>query len=63
MRTNVVINDDLMAKALKSGKYVTKRFAIEEGLRMLIQINSQNELRMLKGKIRWEGNLASMRRD
>ena len=63
MRTNVVIDNDLMARALKSGKYMTKKSAIEEGLRLLVQINSQNELRKLKGKIHWEGDLERMRRD
>ena len=63
MRTNVVIDDDLMARALKSGGYRTKRAAIEHGLRLLVQINSQKKLRKLKGKIHWEGDLEVMRRD
>jgi Arc/MetJ family transcription regulator len=63
MRTNVVIDDKLMEHALKSGDYPTKRMAIECGLKLLIQVNSQNKLRKLKGKIRWEGDLESMRRD
>jgi len=63
MRTNVVIDDSLMAHALRSGGYRTKRSAIEEGLRLLVQVNSQQKLRTLKGKIRWEGNLDAMRRD
>ena len=63
MRTNVVIDDDLMLKALKSGRYTTKRSVIEDGLRILIQINSQKKLRNLRGKINWEANLEKMRRD
>jgi Arc/MetJ family transcription regulator len=63
MRTNVVIDDKLMARALKSGRYKTKRSAIESGLRLLVQINGQKRLRQLKGKIHWEGDLESMRRD
>jgi Arc/MetJ family transcription regulator len=63
MRTNVVIDDSLMARALRSGGFRTKRSAIEEGLRLLVQVNSQQKLRTLKGKIRWEGNLDAMRRD
>jgi Arc/MetJ family transcription regulator len=63
MRTNVVIDDDLMQRALKSGGDRTKKAAIEHGLRLLVQINSQKTLKTLKGKIQWEGDLESMRRD
>ena len=63
LRTNVVIDDALMKKALKSGNYPTKRLAIERGLQLLIQVNSQNEIRTLKGKIHWEGDLEAMRKD
>ena len=63
MRTNVVIDDGLMARALRSGGYRTKRSAIEEGLRLLVHVNSQRKLRRLRGKVRWEGDLDAMRRD
>ncbi|MBN1128701.1 MAG: type II toxin-antitoxin system VapB family antitoxin [Chitinispirillaceae bacterium] len=63
MRTNVVIDDKLMLRALKSGKYRTKKSAIEQGLKLLVQLNSQRRLRGLKGAIQWDGDLESMRRD
>ncbi|MDA0323030.1 MAG: type II toxin-antitoxin system VapB family antitoxin [Verrucomicrobia bacterium] len=63
MRTNVVIDDELMARALRSSGCRTKRSAIETGLRLLVQVHSQKALRSLKGKIRWEGDLEEMRRD
>ena len=63
MRTNVVINDELMEHALRAGGYRTKRSAIEAGLRLLVQVKSQQKLRRLKGKVRWEGDLDEMRRD
>jgi len=63
MRTNVIIDDELMNRALKSGGYRTKKAAIEQGLKLLVQINSQKKLQKLKGKIHWEGNLDAMRRD
>jgi Arc/MetJ family transcription regulator len=62
-RTNVVIDDELMTQALRSSGCRTKRAAIESGLRLLVQINSQKMLRQLKGKITWEGDLEEMRRD
>ena len=63
MRTNVVIDDKLMSRALRSSGCHTNRAAIESGLRLLVQLNSQKQLRSLKGKIVWEGNLDRMRRD
>jgi Arc/MetJ family transcription regulator len=63
MRTNVVIDDELMSKALKTGGFRTKKSAIEAGLRLLVQIQSQRKLRRLRGKVAWQGNLEEMRRD
>ncbi|MBT3376511.1 MAG: type II toxin-antitoxin system VapB family antitoxin [Lentisphaerae bacterium] len=63
MRTNVVIDDELMSQALHSSGCRTKRSAIESGLRLLVQVNSQKRLRTLRGKINWEGDLEEMRRD
>lgn len=63
MRTNVEINDSLMAEALKAGGFKTKKAAIEEGLRLLVQTRAQGQLRRLRGKLCWEGSLDEMRRD
>ena len=63
MRTNVVIDDKLMARALRSSGCRTKRSAIDAGLRLLVEVNSQKKLRLLKGRIAWEGDLEEMRRD
>jgi Arc/MetJ family transcription regulator len=63
MRTNVVIDDQLMAKAQKASGSPTKKAAIEAGLKLLVQADSQARLRALRGKIKWSGDLDSMRRD
>lgn len=63
MRTNVVIDDDLMARAMESGRHRTKKAAIEAGLRLVVQMNSQRRLRSLRGKVEWDGDLQEMRRD
>lgn len=63
MRTNVVIDDKLMSRAMRTSGCRTKRSAIESGLRLLVQVNSQQKLRNLKGKITWEGDLEAMRMD
>jgi Arc/MetJ family transcription regulator len=63
MRTNVVINDDLMASALKASGLRTKKDAIEEGLKLLVQMNRQKEIKQYRGKLKWSGNLNEMRTD
>lgn len=63
MRTNIVIDDQLMDLAIKSTGLKTKREVVEEGLRTLIAIKNQAKLKSLRGKLHWEGNLKKMRRD
>ena len=63
MRTNVVVDDQLMRRAVKSGTYRTKKSAIEAGLRLLVQMHSQKKLKLLRGAVKWEGDLEKMRRD
>lgn len=61
MRTNIVIDDKLMADAMKATGLTTKKDAVEEGLRLLIQKNKQQSIRKLRGKLKWEGDLDQMR--
>lgn len=61
MRTNIVIDDQLMAEALKATGLNTKKEAVEEGLKLLVRRNRQQEIRKLRGKLKWEGNLHEMR--
>ena len=63
MRTNVVINDALMESALKVSGLRTKKDAIEEGLKLLVQMQCQKEIRNFRGKLKWPGNLDEMRLD
>lgn len=63
MRTNVILNDELIEKAIQLGSFKTKKAAIEAGLKLLIQIKSQEKLRELRGKLHWEGDLEKMRTD
>ncbi len=61
MRTNIEIDDELMAQAMRLTGFSTKRATVEEGLRLLIRIRKQAEaLRVLKG-LGWEGDLDEMR--
>jgi len=63
MRTNIVIDDDLMEATLKATGLKTKREAVEAGLRTLLRLSQQTDLRKLRGKHEWVGNLDAMRRD
>ena len=62
MRTNIVIDDKLMAEALKASGYETKKEVVEQALKLLVQLNKQQEIRELRGRIKWEGDLDDMRR-
>ena len=63
MRTNIVIDDKLMADAMRATGLKTKREAVELGLRTLLRLRQQAELRSLKGKLAWQGDLDAMRSD
>ena len=61
MRTNIVIDDKLMADALKLTGAKTKREAVELGLKALIRLNKQQAIKKFKGKLKWDGDLDGMR--
>ena len=63
MRTNIVIDDKLMAATLRATGLKTKREAVELGLKTLLRLKQQTDLRSLRGKYEWEGDLDAMRRD
>ena len=61
MRTNIVIDDQLMSDALKATGLNTKKEAVELGLKLLVKQNKQQAIRKLRGKLKWEGDLDEMR--
>jgi Arc/MetJ family transcription regulator len=61
MRTNIVIDDRLMRDALKATGLKTKKEAVELGLQTLVQLKQQADIRKLRGKLKWEGNLKESR--
>lgn len=63
MRTNIVIDDALMVEVLKTTGLKTKREAVEQGLRTLLQLCRQAEIRDYRGKLAWQGDLEAMRSD
>jgi len=52
-----------MAVTLKATGIKTKRGAVEQGLRTLLRLRQQADLRRLRGKYAWEGDLDAMRRE
>ena len=63
MRTNIVIDDKLMRDALRATGLKTKREAVEQALRTLVNLNRQAKIRQFRGKLDWRGDLDAMRRD
>ena len=63
MRTNIMINDDLMNEALKLTDLKTKKAVVEEGLKLLVQMKKQEKIKSLRGRLIWDGNLEQMRLD
>lgn len=63
MRTNIVIDDELMNRVMKLTGVRTKREAVEMGLKALLRLKKQESIRNFRGKLDWEGDLDDMRTD
>jgi Arc/MetJ family transcription regulator len=61
MRTNIEIDDSLMAEAQKLSGHATKKQTVEEALRLMVRLQRQKEVGAAFGKYRWRGNLARSR--
>ena len=58
-----MIDEKLMRDALRATGLKTKREAVELGLRTLLRLSKQGEIRRLRGKLNWKGDLDAMRSD
>ena len=64
MRTNIVIDDELIKRAMRVSGARTKREAVQRSLELMVRIAEQERLlRSARGKFRWEGDLTATRRD
>ena len=63
MRTNIMIDDKLMKDTLRATGLKSKREAVELGLRTLLRLRQQEEIRRFRGKLNWQGDLDAMRTD
>lgn len=63
MRTNIIIDDNLMNDTLRATGLKTKREAVELGLRTLLRLRQQEKIRQFRGKLVWQGDLNASRTD
>ncbi|OPX35927.1 MAG: DUF2191 domain-containing protein [Desulfobacteraceae bacterium 4484_190.2] len=63
MRTNIIIDDDLMNQAMALSQLKTKKAVVESGLKLLVQIKKQEQIKNLRGKLKWDSDLDEMRLD
>ncbi len=63
MRTNIVIDDELLQEAMAATGATTKRQAVELGLKSLVRLGRQGDVKELRGKLAWTGDLEEMRLD
>lgn len=63
VRTNIVLDEDLIARAKELTGLGTKRAVVHEALRTLVELREQEAVGRLRGRLRWEGDLDEMRRD
>lgn len=61
MRTNIVIDDELINEAMALSQIKTKKAVVETGLRLLVQIKKQERMKHFRGKLKWDGDLESLR--
>ncbi len=63
MRTNIVIDDQLLAEAQRLTGIRTKKGVVEAALKLLCRLKRQEAVKAWRGKLRWEGDLEAMRQD
>lgn len=61
MRTNIEIDEKLMADAQKASGLATKKQTVEQALRLMVKLRRQQEVSAAFGKYQWRGNLSRSR--
>jgi Arc/MetJ family transcription regulator len=61
MQATIRIDTALIDQAMPLTDFSTPKATVEETLRQLIRLSRQTHVRMLRGKLQWEGNLSVMR--
>ena len=60
-RTNIVLDDRLVREGLRRFKCRSKRELVHLALTELLKSGRRRELLSLRGRVKWEGDLAQMR--
>ncbi len=63
MRTNIVLDDELVERSKELNGLDTKRAVVNEELRVLVRLREQEGVKSLRGKLYWEGSLSDLRED
>ena len=61
MRTNIELDDTLIATAMAASGLPTKRATVEEALRLLVRRHRQTRAIAALGGLGWDGDLAESR--
>ena len=59
MRTNIEIDDKLMAAAMQAGGFSTKRDAVEEGLKLIARRKNYARILALGGQVMWSDTVGA----
>ena len=63
VRTNIDIDDQLLADAQSLSGSSTKKQTVERALKLMVELGRQSKVRRLRGRFNWDGDLEEMRRD
>lgn len=63
MRTNIIIDEQLIEEVQSLYGFRTKKKAVEEGLKVLLRLKAQEKIREYRGQLNWEGDLEAQRMD
>jgi len=62
LRTNIEIDEKLIAEGLKLTHLKTKKDLVNYALKELVNKKKRKKLIELKGRVEWTGNLSEMRK-
>lgn len=61
MRTNIDIDDDLLADVMERSEAKTKKEAVEMALQLFRRMLAQRDLLELRGRVKWNGGLDELK--
>ena len=62
MVTNIDIDENLLVKAMRQTGLKTKKAVVQRALEALVGLHDQGQVRLLRGKLHWEGDLDRQRK-